>query len=242
MIGLAGAISILVGAQVFDRRLRPAVASVDEGLQLARQFGYENDETGLLALRARIAALQGREHDCREDAAEAIRRSLANGIGWATLNSRLALAELELGLGNPAEALAHLDQMERSVVPPVSMMAIPDLVDAALRVGERDRAARPSSPSGRGLRWPARPWSTRPWRAPGPKSPTRATPRACLPRRSSSTGSTRPPLSERGPSSHSASGCDANAARPTPARTFATQRTPSRGWGHRCGPSAPAAS
>jgi DNA-binding CsgD family transcriptional regulator len=140
VIGLAGAISLLVGAQVFDRRLRPALASVDEGLQLARQFGYENDETGLLALRARIAALQGREEDCREDAGDAMRRSLANGIGWATLNARLALAELELGLGNPGETLAHLDQMERSVVPPVTMMAIPDLVDAALRVGERGRA------------------------------------------------------------------------------------------------------
>jgi DNA-binding CsgD family transcriptional regulator/tetratricopeptide (TPR) repeat protein len=139
-IGLAGALSILGGAQVFDRRLRPAVASVDEGLQYARQFGYLNDETGLLALRARIAALQGREDAAREDAAEAMRRSLANGIGWATINARLALAELELGLGNAAEALAQLDQLDRGLIPPIWMMAVPDLVDAAMRVGEPDRA------------------------------------------------------------------------------------------------------
>jgi DNA-binding CsgD family transcriptional regulator len=114
--------------------------SVDEGLQYARQFGYVNDEIGLLALRARIAALQGREQDCRDDAAEAMRRSLANGIGWATINARLALGELELGLGNPAEALAQIDQIDRTPVPPIWMMAVPDLVDAALRVGERERA------------------------------------------------------------------------------------------------------
>ena len=140
VVGLVGGISLLAGAQVFERRLRPAVASVDEGLQLARQFGYENDETGLLALRARIAALQGREEDCREDAAEAMRRSLANGIGWATLNSRLAVAELELGLGNAAGALAQLDQLDQSLVPPIAMVATPDVVDAALRVGEPERA------------------------------------------------------------------------------------------------------
>ncbi len=140
VIGLAGGISLLVGAQVFDRRLRPAIASVDEGLQLARHFGYENDETALLALRARIAALQGRENDCREDAAEAMRRSLANGIGWATLNARLALGELELGLGNPGEAIEQFEQLDQSLVPPVVMMAVPDLVDAAVRSGDRERA------------------------------------------------------------------------------------------------------
>jgi DNA-binding CsgD family transcriptional regulator len=69
-----------------------------------------------------------------------MRRSLANGIGWATINSHLALAELELGLGNPAEALAHIDQLDRSLIPPIWMMAVPDLVDAALRLGERERA------------------------------------------------------------------------------------------------------
>ncbi len=140
VIGVPGAMSLLAGGQVFDRRLRAAVASVDEGLQLARQFGYENDETGLLALRARTAALQGRAEQCREDAAEAMRRSLANGIGWATLNSHLALGELELALGDPNEALVHFDQVDRSVIPPVWMMAVPDIVDAALRVGERERA------------------------------------------------------------------------------------------------------
>lgn len=140
VIGLSGSIGVLAGSQVFDRRLRPAISSIDEGLQLARQLGYDNDETGLLALRARLAGLQGRQESCREDAEAAMRRSLANGVGWATLNARLALVELELGLGNAQESLQHLDQLEQSLVPPIAMASTPDLVDAALRVGERDRA------------------------------------------------------------------------------------------------------
>ena len=56
MVGLAGTMAMLAGSQVFDRRYRDAVSSIDEGLQLSRHLGYENDETGLIALRARVAA------------------------------------------------------------------------------------------------------------------------------------------------------------------------------------------
>jgi DNA-binding CsgD family transcriptional regulator/tetratricopeptide (TPR) repeat protein len=140
VIGLAGSMGLLAGAQVFDRRLRSAVSSIDEGIQLARQLGYENDETGLLALRARVAALQGREESCREDAEAALRQSLANGIGWATLNAHLALADLELGLGNAREALDHYSQLDPSLIPPIAMVACPDIIDAALRASDRERA------------------------------------------------------------------------------------------------------
>ena len=50
------------------RRIREAQASVAEGLELARTFGYENDETGLLGVQARIAALHGDADACREHA------------------------------------------------------------------------------------------------------------------------------------------------------------------------------
>lgn len=140
IVGVSGSVSILAAAQVFDRRLRQATVSIEEGLQLARQLGYENDEVGLLSLRARVAAVQGREDACRADGEEALRAALAQGLGWATLNVRLALGELELGLGNARAAVDQFDQLDRSVLPPIAMLAVPDLVDALLRVGEGERA------------------------------------------------------------------------------------------------------
>ena len=140
MASLVGMLALFAGAEVLERRLRNASATIAEGLELSRQLGYENDETGLLALEARVAALQGREEECREIAEVAMRRSLAKGIGWATKNACIALAELELGLGNPQLAIEHLDRLDPSPLPPLAMLETPDLIDAALRAGERERA------------------------------------------------------------------------------------------------------
>jgi DNA-binding CsgD family transcriptional regulator len=137
---IVGALPLVAWCEVAIRRLRGAQASVAEGLELSRQLAYENDETGFLGVQARILALQGDEEGCREVADDALRRSVANGIGWAHRNARLALAELELGLGDPRAALAHFDQLDPAPVPPLVMTATPDLVDAALRAGDRDRA------------------------------------------------------------------------------------------------------
>ncbi|HKE78930.1 MAG TPA: helix-turn-helix transcriptional regulator, partial [Solirubrobacteraceae bacterium] len=139
--GLVGALPLLAFTEVAERRVRAAEATVHEGLDLARQLAYENDETGMLGLRARIAALQGDEDACRESADAALRRAAANGVGWATTNARLALGELELGLGSPRDALAHFDQIDETPAPPMVAMATPDVIDAAVRVGEPERAA-----------------------------------------------------------------------------------------------------
>jgi DNA-binding CsgD family transcriptional regulator len=138
--GLAGLMPLLAFTELAERRLRDAQASVAEGLELARPLRYENDETGLLGVQARIAALHGDADACRENAEQALRRSVRNGIGWATTNARLALAELELGLGDPREAIAHFDQIVLTPTPPIVMMAAPDLIDAAVRAGQPERA------------------------------------------------------------------------------------------------------
>jgi DNA-binding CsgD family transcriptional regulator len=138
---LAGILPLLALTELAERRMREAQASVAEGLELSRTLGYENDETGLLGVQARIAALQGEAEACRESAREALRRSVVNGVGWATTNARLALAELELGLGDPREAIAHFEQIGLTPAPPIVAMAIPDVIDAALRAGDHERAA-----------------------------------------------------------------------------------------------------
>jgi DNA-binding CsgD family transcriptional regulator len=138
---LAGSMPLLAGAEIGARLARDASATVADGLELVRSLGYENDEAGLVGVRSRVAAFQGHEEECRASAEEAMRRGIANGVGWATFVARLALAELELGLGNPRETIEHLEQLEWTPFPPAAALATPDYVDAALRLGEPERAA-----------------------------------------------------------------------------------------------------
>jgi hypothetical protein len=70
--------------------VRPAITLAEEGVDLARQLGYENDEPGYLGLQAWFAALRGREADCRRCPEGLRRRGLAGGIGWATSEAHLA--------------------------------------------------------------------------------------------------------------------------------------------------------
>jgi DNA-binding CsgD family transcriptional regulator len=135
-----GVFPLLAIAELYDGRLAAALATTDEGLEIARRFGWENDIIGCTALQAHIAALQGREDECRELAGEAMRRSLAKGLGWATIHARLALAELELGLGNLREAIDYYDQLDPDDLIPAVPTATPEIIDAALRLDDPGRA------------------------------------------------------------------------------------------------------
>jgi len=131
------ALAVRAEAQVAARQVKEAAATIARALEIARPLGFENDEIALLGIRARVAAFEGRDAECREDAEAAIRRGIANGLGWATCSARLALAELELGLGNAREAVDQFDQL-----PPGQLRAtaIADHLDAAVRLGEPERA------------------------------------------------------------------------------------------------------
>jgi DNA-binding CsgD family transcriptional regulator/tetratricopeptide (TPR) repeat protein len=135
--GQIAALTVRADARVAARRVKEAATTVARALAIAHSHGFDNDEIVLLAVRARIAAFEGRETDCRQDAEVAIRRGIANGLGWATCNARLALAELEAGLGNAREALDQLGQLPAEH----RATAIGDRVDAALRLGEPELAA-----------------------------------------------------------------------------------------------------
>jgi DNA-binding CsgD family transcriptional regulator len=138
--GQVGSFPLLIIAELGEGRLAAAASSVAEGIELAEQLGFDNDVTACLGLRARIAARQGREAECRADAELAMRRSLAVGLVWVSEQARLAVAELELALGNAAEALEHFEQLDPAPMPPVAPLAAPDVIDAALRLGDIGRA------------------------------------------------------------------------------------------------------
>ena len=135
-----GALPLQAIAELYEGRLAAVLASIDEGKEIAERFGWENDVIGSTALQAHVAAQQGREEDCRRLAEEAMQRSLAKGLGWATMHARLALAELELGVGNLREALAHYDHLDADDLIPALPVSTPEIIDAALRLDEPERA------------------------------------------------------------------------------------------------------
>jgi DNA-binding CsgD family transcriptional regulator len=137
---VAGIAPLVAHVEVWERRAAAAEATIAEGLVLTRQVAFVNQETLLLAELARVDALRGREAACREHASDALSRALANGLNPGTNIARLALAELELGLGRAREALEHLDRLHATPFPPVAFLATPDVVDAAVRIGEPARA------------------------------------------------------------------------------------------------------
>jgi hypothetical protein len=102
--------------------VRPAITLAEEGVDLARQLGYENDEPGYLGLQAWFAALRGREADCRR----CRRRSAAPRprgryrLGDERGAPRLTL--LELVLGDAREAIEQLDQFDQGPLPATAVL------------------------------------------------------------------------------------------------------------------------
>jgi DNA-binding CsgD family transcriptional regulator len=137
---LAGSLPLLAIGEMCTGHLQAAYDATAEGLELTRQLGYDQDEISYLALQAWTASLMGKEEDCRRYSESALRRGLATGVGWAIGEAHLALGLLELGLGNAREAIEHLEQIDPGPFPPTTMLATPELIDAALRLGEPDRA------------------------------------------------------------------------------------------------------
>ncbi|MET0513675.1 MAG: AAA family ATPase [Thermoleophilaceae bacterium] len=140
---LAGTLPLCAFVEITARRPTAAATLVAEGLEIAEELGFDNDTAALLAIKARVAALQGREDECRQCVEAALTHGIANGLGWATTIARLALAELELGLGDSHKALEHFEQLNPTMFPAQALLATPDLVDAALRAGEPERARAP---------------------------------------------------------------------------------------------------
>jgi DNA-binding CsgD family transcriptional regulator len=121
-----------------------AEATYDEAVRLARETGQDTELamclSGLAWLRARL----GREEQCRALVAESLPLARDRDIHVARIWSLFALAELELGLGEPARALTHLEEIEtlrdtlRLSDPDLS--PAPEIVDALLRLGRPEDA------------------------------------------------------------------------------------------------------
>jgi DNA-binding CsgD family transcriptional regulator len=131
--------------QATTDRWPAAESSYGESIRLAREIGQRTEHGAALAGLAWLEARQGREDVCRRHAREAQALCSELGLGLYGVWAVQALGDLELALGNVAESVErHLEQvaaMQGLGIADVDLSPAPELVEALLRLGNREEAA-----------------------------------------------------------------------------------------------------
>jgi DNA-binding CsgD family transcriptional regulator len=121
-----------------------AEATYDEAIALARETGQDTELAMCLAGLAWLLARLGREQQCRALVTEALPLCRDRDIHVGRIWSLFALGELELGLGNAAKALVHLDELQSVLdglgVADPDLSPVPERTDLLIRLGRRDDA------------------------------------------------------------------------------------------------------
>jgi DNA-binding NarL/FixJ family response regulator len=135
----------LSSLEAFSGRYSAALADATEGLRLAEDTGQANPAAHLRAVLAWLAAVQGREQDCRDAANQTLGHALGQRLGPQAAIAEWALALLDLGTGRRSDACDRLEILAAAGPGEghrmVAMFAAADLVEAAVR-SERSAAAR----------------------------------------------------------------------------------------------------
>ena len=160
-VGAIGALPTLLfflaEAELFQGRPGEALTHATESLRIAEDTGQPHWSGQLHSFLGHLAALRGDEPSARRSAEAADAAGLA-GRPW----TQWSLGLLDLGLGRAEECLARLEPLvhgaQRHHV--AGLRAVPDLVEAAVRLREPERAAEPFDYF---RRWSAR--TGQPWTA-----------------------------------------------------------------------------
>ncbi|MBY8884959.1 AAA family ATPase [Streptomyces sp. PTM05] len=154
----------LAEAELFHGRPRDALAGATEALRIARDTGQRQWTSQLTAFLAHLAAVEGDADACRRLADEALAvtgqgaaAAIAPGTPWA----QWALGLLDLGAGRAREALDRLEALANGPMRHhvSATRAIPDLVEAAVRLGCPERAAGPLAYFRRWAELTGQPWA-----------------------------------------------------------------------------------
>ncbi|MDC2945794.1 ATP-binding protein [Streptomyces heilongjiangensis] len=135
---LPQALHLLAERQVLAGAHRDAEASVAEAVEIARDTGLRERVAWLNGVPARIAAIEGDEQRCRD-----LMRDVPD-VGRVAGESALSLLELACG-----DYEAALGRLETAVGPgpqrhtAMAMATVADQVEAAVRLGQSERAERP---------------------------------------------------------------------------------------------------
>jgi DNA-binding CsgD family transcriptional regulator len=138
------ALNLIARDRATTNRWAVAEATYQEAIGLARESGQQTQLAFGLAGLAWLQARRGRDTECRSCADEALALSGAMGMRLSEVWATAALGELELGLGDAARAVAHLEDQQQLLAdlaitdPDLSPAA--ELVDGYLKLGRHDDA------------------------------------------------------------------------------------------------------
>ena len=157
------ALDLIARDQATTDRWAVAEASYQEAISLARESGQLTPLGFGLAGLAWLHARRGREQDCRACAAEAL--ALCGELGTRLLEvwAVAALGELELALGDAAQAVAQFERQQEVLadlgITDADLSPAAELVDAYLKLGREDQARQAAAgfvatAQAKGLPWP----------------------------------------------------------------------------------------
>ncbi|MBR7830822.1 AAA family ATPase [Actinospica sp. MGRD01-02] len=142
MAWYSASLGALARVQAHLGRLGEARTCAEEALAIAEAAGQTQWESQVSGLLAYLAASAGDEERCREYARRALTDLAPTVMSLGESWGRWALGLLDLGLGRPAAALEHLRALENgpAVHQLAAARALPDLLEAAVRAGDRELA------------------------------------------------------------------------------------------------------
>jgi DNA-binding CsgD family transcriptional regulator len=135
----------LAQALLLDGRHCDALASATEALRIARDTGQSQWASDLNGIMAYLAAAEGDQDRCRQLAEAALAEPASASTSAARAWVQWALGLLDLGRGRPDTALVQLETIWQGPrrYHASALLSAPDLVEAAVRVGQPERAAEP---------------------------------------------------------------------------------------------------
>ena len=135
--------AILMGRAAWElgsARFAAAESTATEAIELAREIGQEGVVAICTGLLARADAPRGREDDCRRRAADALALAADRSEAHPQSAAEAALAQLDLAMGRPADALLRLQGLFTAGHAMYRYAVIDDLVEAAAAAGRPDEA------------------------------------------------------------------------------------------------------
>jgi DNA-binding CsgD family transcriptional regulator len=136
------ALGAVARVQAHLGRMIEARATAEQAHALAVAAGQAQWVSQAGGLLAYLAAVAGEQERCREYARQALTDLAPTVMSLGESWGRWALGLLDLGLGRPAAALEHLRALENgpAVHQLAATRALPDLLEAAVRAGDRAAA------------------------------------------------------------------------------------------------------
>jgi DNA-binding CsgD family transcriptional regulator len=137
-------LNLIARDQAATDRWAAAGATYQEAIELARESGQHTELTAGLAGLAWLQARRGREQECRDCAAEALRLCRELGIRLHEIWATAALGDLELGLGDAAGATVHFERQQQLLaelaITDADLSPAAELTEAYTRLGRDDEA------------------------------------------------------------------------------------------------------